>query len=829
MCSLKKGGLTKEIMNKYGHFSKDKLEFIVTEPDTPRPWINYLTNEDYCAIISQCAGGYSFYKDCRTDRILRWSPENLHFDRPGRYIYVKSIVKRPTIVGAPKSKVWSATYQPLRVKPAFYECRHGLGYTVITTEYDGVRFETTYFVPENEPCEVWLCKVTNKTKRAKELELYPYVEFLLGDYHLELRYRNIMELYNRIWLDQHHQALFAKKTAAWGDLNIKPFEYTIFFATSLPLKGYCTRKEEFLGRYNNEERPQMLFNKFKTVKFCSGEDGIGVLRNTLKLAPGKQETFSVLLGQTESIPNITHILSKFRNIENCRKEFENVKNLWHKRIVDNIWVETPDKDFDTIMNVWVKYQMYICNFWSRSPSYFHEGSGGRGFRDSCQDADGIMSINTEHALNKIRSIVKLIRQDGTCAPGWSDTSGPAGHRPNKDHPLWLTYTVASYIKETGNKDFLLEYAPYIKDRWIQGWDTDPHWQAGAVTDGEGTIFEHLEKNLEFTFNDVGPHGLPRVGHADWNDALDAVGIKGKGESVWIAIGLVRSLKILSELAQLIGLKEKSQELLRKAGTMTKRINDVAWDGHWYLAGFTDDGTAFGSSKEKEGRIYLNSQSWAILAGVCDEGKKELLLKSVDKYLDREHGYELFYPAYTHFNPKLGRISMFSEGTKENAAIFCHAATFMIVADCQAGRGTEAYKAIKKVMPNAQKDYDLYKTEPYTYAEYLIGPEHPYLYGEGAFTWITGTAGWTFMAGIEWFLGVRHDYEGLRIDPCIPSTWKGFKVRRPFRGAIYDISVNNPDGVEQGVKELIVDGESIEGNLVRPHSDGKIHRVNVVMG
>jgi cellobiose phosphorylase len=804
-------------LSRYGYFDAAGTEFVVTEPNTPRPWINYLTNERYCAIISQCAGGYSFYKDCRANRITRWSPEGWHFDRPGRYLYVKE-----------GKSLWSATYQPIRVSPERFEARHGLGYTTIETRYRGVDFSSTYFVPVEDPCEVWLFSVTNRTSHTRSLELFPYVEWLLGDYHLELRYRNIMNLYNRVWWDQRLKAILAKKTAAWGDLNIQPFTSQAFFASSLPVAGCVTIKDAFLGRANTEERPEMLRKgPFTTVPLCSGEDGIAVFRHRLTLKPKRSVTFSVVMGQAEP-EDVARLVKRYRQVKESQQALKRVETLWRTRILDTLRVETPDRAFDQIMNVWGKYQLYICNFWSRSPSYYHEGSGGRGYRDSCQDAEGIMSINPERAKQTLLRVATLIRKDGTSAPGWSDTSGPAGHRPNKDHPVWLTRTVAAYMKETGDKDILKARLPYLKDRWIRGWEIDPQYQGGPTTDGAGSLFDHLWRNLDFTYHDVGERGMPLIGHGDWNDAIDAAGTRLRGESIWLAQALVHSQKILAELARLIGEEEKAQELLKRAQTMTDRVNRYGWDGEWYICGVTDDGTIYGSHANTEGKIFLNTQSWPLLADMASPEQREKALASVEKYLDGPHGLALFYPAYSTWNPKLGRISMFSQGTKENAAVFCHAATFMIVAELMHGRGTRAYRHLKAIMPNAQADYDLYKTEPYAYAEYLVGPENPYRYGEGAFTWITGTASWTFMAGTEWLLGARRDYDGLRIDPCIPKHWKRCRIVRPFRGAIYDIEIHNPHGLEKGTVALEVDGRSVTGNLIRPHRDGKTHRVRVVL-
>ena len=816
---------------KYGHFSKDGTEFIITRPETPRPWINYLTNERYCAIISQCAGGYSFVDDCRDDRITRWAPDGWHFDRPGRYVYVREVKSQKSkIKSADKPRVWSTTFQPMRVKPERFEARHGLGYTAIMTEYAGLRARTTFFVPQNDPCEVWLVELANASNRARALELFPYLEWLLGDYHEELRYRNIMNLYNRVWFDDTTQAILAKKTARWKDMNIQPFGAVAFLASSLPARGWVTHKDAFLGRYNTEERPAMLCEgPWKNVPLCSGEDGVAVLRHRVTMAPHSRLTFTVVAGQTDQPERLSTLLATYRDVHRARQALADTQALWRRRILDNVWLETPDRDLNVMANIWVKYQLYVCNIWSRSPSFYHEGSGGRGFRDSCQDAESMLALNPDHARRKILKIASLMRRDGTCAPGWSDTRGPAGHRPNKDHPVWLTATVSAYIKETGDADILKERAPYLKDQWIRGWEVDPAWKGGAIPDGEGTLLEHLEQNVDFTFHDVGERGLPRIGHADWNDAIDAAGIRGKGESVWLAMALVRSLKMLAELCALAGQPAKAQQYREWSQAMTERINRQAWDGQWYARGFTDDGTPYGIHTNDEGKIFINTQSWALLSGVADDDRRRRLLRSADRHLDGRHGYALFHPAYSTWNPTLGRISMFSEGTKENAAVFCHAATFMIVANLMARRGNVAYRAMKKIMPNAQADYELYKTEPYVYAEYLVGPENPSRAGEGAFTWITGTSGWTFLAMTEWLLGIRREYDGLRIDPCIPSQWRHCRMRRPFRGAIYEIVIRNPRGMQSGVAEVRIDGKAQSGTLIRPHGDGRVHHVDVLMG
>jgi len=804
---------------EYGHFSEDGYEYIISEPLTPRPWINYLTNNDYCAVISSTAGGYSFYKDSRTERLLAWHGKNLFSGRPGRYVYIRD---------TETEEVWSPTWEPVRKKLNQFECRVGIGYQVIESKFKNIATEITYFVPRKESCELIIVKIKNESNKEKKLNIFGYVEWLIGNAD-NYNFHNIAILWNRVNFDKSLGSIIARKTASYEEYNIKNNPYVAFFSSSEKISGWDCNKEKFLGIRNTEASPKGVFEGKCGQTICDGEEAIGVLQHNLTLKAKEEKEFVLILGQTKGKSDASKIIKKYKNLKNTKKELEAVKSIWRER-VDKIQVETPDPEFDKMMNIWIKYQLYICNMWSRSPSFYHEGQGGRGYRDSCQDAEGIMSLDINHAKEKMRRISKIIRCDGTCAPGWSDTYGSYSNRPFKDHPTWFVSTVSAYVKETGDIEFLNEKTNFIKDKWRnRGTKADVNWNQGAVCDIDATIFDAILAQLNCSFSDVSVHGIPRVGEADWNDALDMAGRRQIGESVWIGIALVRSLKLAAELAALLGKHDVGQDLLSKAETMKKAVNDSGWDGAWYLAGYNDDLVPFGSNKNKEGKIFLNSQSWAILADVVTPERLPIILKSVDKYLDGKHGLALLEPAYTVFDPGLGRIAMFSQGTKENAAVFCHAHTFMLAAYCKLGMGNRNYEQMCKIMPNKQKDMNLYKAEPYTYAEYLIGPDHPYAYGEGAFTWLTGTAGWTFMVATEWVLGARREFEGLCVDPCIPSKWKSCRIVRPFRGATYDILIENPNKVEHGVKEVFVDDIKIEGNLIKPHHDGKTHQVRVVMG
>ena len=807
---------------KYGHFSEDGYEYVITEPRLPAPWVNFLTNEEYCAVISHTGGGYSFHRDPKTDRLLYWVGRDLWTDRPGRYVFVRD---RDT------GEVFTPNWQPLRKPLDEFETRVGLGYQVISSTAMGIKVEITYFVPRQEPCEIWRVTLKNISKRKRALSIFSYLEWMLGD-TVEMNFHNIAILYNRAWFDREANAIFAKKTLLFGQavyeqLPVRKNPMVAFIGTS-KVDGWDCHKQIFLGPYNTEERPESVFRGKCNQSICEGNEAVGVLQRDLELSPGEERTVVFIVGETDGEDPAKDVLKKYRNLENVDAELDAVKKMWRERL-KGVWINTPDRDFDLMMNIWTKYQLYVCNYWSRTPSYYHEGQGGRGYRDSCQDAQSLMSLDPDHAVKKLLKIGSIIRRDGTCAPGWSDTYGPFPQKPFKDHPVWFTPAVAAYVKETGDLNFLNRKVPWLKDAWREGGTKrDPNWHLGAIEDGEGTIFEHLMAQLNYTYNDVGEHGLPRIGEADWNDGIDMAGRKGKGESVWLAMALVRSLKTAAELADALGKKEISDDLRKKAGIMTERINKVAWDGKWYIRGFTDEGKQFGSSSNREGKIYLNPQSWSILSGVVPEERLPELLKSVDRFLEGDHGLALFYPAYTSTDDKLGRITAFARGTKENAAIFCHANTFMIVADCMVGRADVAYRRLCKIMP-CKQDPDRYKAEPYVYAEYLIGPEHPYEAGRGAYTWVTGTAGWSFLVATEHMLGARPDFEGLRIDPCIPPEWKKCSITRSFRGSTYEISIENPRGVQRGVREIFVDGEKIEGNIIRPHEDGKVHKVRVIMG
>lgn len=780
---------------KYGDFSKDGTEFIITRPDTPRPWANYITNGRYCLILSQTAGGYSFYLDAEKNRISRWLNENYLIDRPGRYLYIKD---------TDSGDYWSATYQPVR-KSGGYECIHGLGYSIIKGEKDGLKSEVKFFVPKDDDLEVWHIKLSNTTSKAKNLKVFPFVEWLLGNFIGELTMHNISILINRGNFDQELQVPMVTKFPAGG----KPWPYQCFISSSLPVKGFDIDFEKFIGKFRDHSNPIAVEeNGCSNSDDVKGMNMVGALEHDIALGPNETKEFSIIVGIVKTKNEAKKLISKYRNLDNVKIEFEKTKEGWRKSILDNFQVETPDAEFNRAVNVWIKYQVYMNNYWGRSATFYHEGMGEFGYRNTAQDAWGMVPLNLNFAKERLLKLAFHQRKSGQPLPGWSEEAGATTHKPPSDFPIWLPFLLNAYIKESGEFALLKK-----KIKFFDG--------------GVASLYEHALRATKFLM-DIGKskRGLPLMGSQDWNDAFDRCGTGGKGESVWLGMGLCFALKNMQELANFIGDKKTVKDCQVRYEKMKAIINKYAWEGDRYIYGFNDFGEPLGSKKTKEGSLQLNSQTWAILAGIPDEGKLKKILKLIDTDLATPYGPSLFTPPYTKYDIKIGRITAFAPGTKENAAIFCHGGAFKIVADLKIKRAKEAYETFKTLLPTASnKDIEVYLAEPYIFAEYLIGKGNP-RYGEGAFTWLTGSADWMLFAALEWILGIKPEYDGLKIDPCIPSGWKSYKVKKLFRGSFYDIIVENPKGKEHGEVEITVDGKKSDSNIIKPFNDKKTHLVKV---
>lgn len=787
----------------YGHFSPDGMEYVITRYDPPRPWANMLTNGRYCALVSQTGGGYSFVESSGYNRLLRaYPPEMVLADRPGRYVYV-----RDNDTGI----YWSLNWQPVQRTPAFWECRHGLGYTIVRSVNEDIAGEITYFVPLDADVEVWLVRLQNRSGRPRRLGLFTYVEWCLGNYGFDLLETSFADLFNvveyrdgvihatkRLWNVGHRPA---KPHALWG-------RHT-FLAAGFPVQGYDCRREAFLGMFGSLARPQAVERGNCSDSAGTGRDAVGVLHSRGELHPGQEYVFTVTLGVAAGADGIAPLVNRFRDPAAAEAELERVRAYW-REYLGNVKVNTPDPDFDLAVNIWNPYQAWFTSHWARMASYYVGGGSIIGFRDILQDLLGILPTEPGRAKRRLLEIMRHQFADGGTLHNWdpiSDTGPRTGH---SDDPLWLVLAIVEYVKETGELGFLDHTAAYYDG-------------------GQGTVWEHLTRAIEYTLSRRSERGIPLMGAADWNDGLDQVGDEGYGESVMVAEHLAWMLREVAPLAERRGEKEVAARYRSLYRDLARAINEHFWDGGWYRRATTDEGEWVGSSSNREGKIYLNAQSWAVLSGIAPPERAVACMDAVKKYLDTPYGPCIFLPAYTEPDEKIGIITHFVPGTKENGTVFNHPVTWAVIAEAMLGRGDQAYEYYRKTSFVVRgREPEVYRADPYVYAEYVYGPDSPY-FGQGEFTWTTGTAPWMWRACLDWILGIRPDLDGLRVDPCIPRHWPGYRISRRFRGAMYHFEVQNPRGVNRGVTRVTVDGSLLDGNLVPACADGGEHHVVAVLG
>ncbi|MBI4336000.1 MAG: hypothetical protein HY589_05030, partial [Candidatus Omnitrophica bacterium] len=572
---------------QYGHFSKDGREYIITNPNTPRPWFNYLFNDVYHALVSQTGGGFSYYKDPKTNRILRY--DHLSTDRPGRYIFVRDEEKK---------KTWSLNWQPFCQDVEKWQAAHGLGYSKITCEHNKILGEITYLVPRGAPLEIWLVRMRNNSNKKRKLKVFPFVEFISGDMELEACYRNIIMLYNEAYLDNKLKTIVAYKHK-FKSTHKEGFS---FFTSSLDIKGFDTRKEDFYGRYNDVTRPERILSKGRLGNTLTrGEDMVGVLESGLTLNPGEEKEFVVLLGFVEKKSDIAGLTEKYLDTGAAKNELAAIKEYWD-RAIERIKVQTPDPSFNLMVNVWGKYQLTAITHW-RGTSQYHGVEGGLGYRDTAQDAEGLFALDLALGRKKMEKILQYQYSSGHAVSGFSDTEGAwdliyqSGVIGKADVAVWLPYCVVSYIKETGDLDFLKKEYRFCDD-------TRP-----------ATVYEHILRAVRYLYNTRGAHGLPLILKADWNDAYDHVGLNKKGESVWLGMALCRACRQIEDLARFMDDKPVADEMRKMYDELYGIINAAGWDGNWYIAAFNDEGYKIGSNENEEGKVPLNSQTWAILGEV----------------------------------------------------------------------------------------------------------------------------------------------------------------------------------------------------------------------
>jgi cellobiose phosphorylase len=816
---------------RYGHFDEANREYVIERPDTPLPWINYLGCEAYFGIISNTAGGYSFYRDARLRRLTRYRYNNAPFDVGGRYLYLRD---------AQTGKFWSPSWQPTRTKLDRYECRHGLGYSKIASTYLGVEAETTYFVPLGQTLEIWRMRVTNRRKQPAKLSLFSSIEFCLWDAQDDAT--NFQRNFSTGQVEVVDGVIY-HKTEYRERRN-----HFAYFACSEKLAGFDTQRDTFLGAYRGWDSPAAVEwgKSFNSIAHGWAPHGSHHVKLTLKSGETREvifvlgyhenpadQKFDPPASQTINKRTVKPIIAKFLKGEEVESAFQALRQAWDG-LLGVYQVKAPDGHLGRMVNIWNAYQCMATFNMSRSASFYESGIGrGLGFRDSNQDLLGFVQMVPARARERILDLAATQLKSG----GAFHQYQPLTKRGNNDigsgfndDPHWLIVGVAAYIKETGDWGILDEPVPFENEEG-----------------SEQPLYEHLRRSFAYTLERVGPHGLPLIGRADWNDCLNlncfsdtpgqsfqtTTNKDGKvAESVFIAGLFVMAARELAAIASKRGIKQDADRCLAEAGRMEKVIYKHGWDGEWFVRAYDDFGKPIGSKACDEGRIFIESQGMCIMAGIgLKDGKAKLALESVNQHLATKHGIVLQQPAFSKYYLHMGEISSYPPGYKENAGIFCHNNPWIIIAETMAGNGERAFDYYTRINPSArEKIGDLHRCEPYVFAQMIAGKDAP-THGEAKNSWLTGTAAWTYYTATQWILGIRTEYDGLRVDPVIPKKWKGFTVTRRFRGNTYIIEVKNPKGVQRGVSSLTVDGKVVPGNLlpILPPRSEPIRVVAVMAG
>jgi cellobiose phosphorylase len=817
---------------KFGYFDDKNREYVITRPDTPLPWINYLGSEEYFGIISNTAGGYSFYRDARLRRLTRYRYNNAPLDMGGRYIYLRDD-------GADDSQpiYWSPTWMPTRRKLDEYECRHGLGYTSIQSLANGIKSQIRYFVPLGENCEIWELTVTNQRKTIADLSIFSAIEFCLWDANDDAT--NFQRNYSIGEVEVSDGVIYHKSEYR------ERRNHFAYFACSEPLKGFETQREAFLGGYRGWDSPVVVEAGKTSDSIAHGWQPVGSHHVKIHIKAGEQRKIIFILGYHENPENekfdppnsqvinkrpIQPIISRYRSIDEVEKAFQALRNHW-SGMLDRLQVTTPDEHTNRMVNIWNAYQVMVTFNLSRSASSFESGVGrGMGFRDSNQDLLGFMQINPAWARERILDLAATQLPNG----GVYHQYQPLTKRGNNDvgsgfndDPLWLILSVAAYLKETGEWKILDEPVPFDN---LHG--------------SEQPLYHHMQGSIQYTLDRLGPHGLPLIGRADWNDCLNlncfssapgesfqtTTNKDGKvAESVFIAGLFVLAAREMADISRRRGFTEEAVTITKAAEKMEETIWAAGWDGNWFRRAYDDLGRPIGSKECEEGRIFIEPQGICVMADLgLQDGRAAKALDSVAEQLATAHGIVLHQPAYSRYYLHLGEISTYPAGYKENASIFCHTNPWIMIAETKIGRGDRAHDYYLRINPSAREGIsEIHRCEPYVYAQMIAGRDSS-APGEAKNSWLTGTAAWNYVAITQWILGLRPTHDGLAVEPVIPSDWKGFEAVRNFRGVRYSIQVER-FGPGNNVT-LSVGGNTIKGTVIPLPSRGtKAVSVRVKVG
>ncbi len=810
---------------KYGYFNDVEREYVITTPHTPYPWINYLGNEDFFSLLSNTAGGYSFYKDARLRRITRFRYNNVPIDAGGKYFYIND-----------NGTIWSPGWKPVKTKLDNYECRHGLGYTRITGELNQIEASVLFFVPLGYTGEVQKLTLQNKSAHKRSITLYSFVEWCLWNALDDMT--NFQRNFSTGEVEVDGSVIY-HKTEYRERRN-----HFAFYSVNVPIQGFDTDRDSFFGLYNGFDLPQVVARNSPQNSIAHGWAPIASHCLELTLEPGETKELVFILGYAENDPDdkweapskinkkpAQEIINRFANTASVVDEFNRLREYWDD-LLSIYQVKSGDEKLDRMVNIWNQYQCMITFHMSRSASYFESGIGrGMGFRDSNQDLIGFVHQIPEKARERILDIAATQFEDGGAYHQYQPLTKKGNHEIGgnfNDDPMWLILSTTAYIKETGDFTILDESVPFDNDE----------------TKAQ-SLFEHLRRSFYHVVNNLGPHRLPLIGRADWNDCLNLNCFStnpdesfqttenksgGRAESVFIAAQFILYGKEFVELCRRLRKDKEAEDASKHINAMVQAVNEHGWDGEWFLRAYDFFGEKVGSSENEEGRIFIEPQGFCVMAGIgIEDGKAKKALASVEKYLDCEYGIVLHNPAFTKYNIRLGEISTYPPGYKENAGIFCHNNPWIMIAETVLGNGIKAFNYYKKIAPSYLEDISvLHKTEPYVYSQMIAGKDAPNP-GEAKNSWLTGTAAWNYYAITQCILGIRPGYDGLLIDPCIPNDWNKFVVTRKFRGATYIIEIENPSNVSKGVKCITLNGDEQPTSLLPVMPGGSVNKVKVRMG
>lgn len=802
---------------KFGYFDDERREYVITRPDTPAPWANYLGSPEYGAIISNNAGGYSFAKSGANGRILRYIFNG--FDQPGRYIYIRDDNSKD---------YWSASWQPVGKDLADYksECRHGTAYTKMLADYSGIHTEVLYYVPLNKEYEVWNLKVTNQSDKVRNLSITGYAEFTNNSNYeqdqVNLQYSQFITrtifCHNRI-RQMIHGNLDGLEEGK--DVDDKIVIDRFFGLAGAKVSSYCGDKEKFLGRYHGYGNPVGVMQGELGGELNYNENGCGALSVKVSLAPGETKTIAFILGM-KGDTEAEQILNQYEETEKvCKEELEELISYWHKQL-SHFQVKTPSPEFNTMINTWNAYNCFMTFIWSRAASFIYCGlRNGYGYRDTVQDIQGIIHLAPEMAVEKIRFMLSAQVDNGgglplvkfTHNPGHEDTPDDASYVKETGHPayraddaLWLFPTIYKYIAESGNLSFIDEVIPFANK-------------------GEATVYEHLKKAIEFSMNHMGNHGMPAGLYADWNDCLR---LGKNGESTFVAFQFYYGMTILRKFAEYKEDRDYIEYLDKSQKELEEKIQNLCWNEDRFIRGFTERSEVIGKRTDAEANMWLNPQSWSVISGLATEAQADTVLDMVYKRLNTEYGAVLMDPPY-HEHAFDGALAViYNAGTKENAGIFSQSQGWIILAEALRGHGERAFTYFMENAPAAQNDRaEIRKLEPYCYGQFTEGKASPH-FGRSHVHWLTGTASTVMVGCVEGILGMRPDFYGIRIAPAIPKAWDKFEIEKDFRGKHLHITVHNSQHAQSGCKKLLVNGVEMEGDYVSMEMLKEQNEIDVFM-